>query len=640
MCGISGYINIHGHLDNNTCEATEMVNMEKHRGPDDFGLVGISYQEGRGDVLHQNESCSLGYNGMLGFARLSIRDLTLNGHQPMQSNDGKVILSFNGEIYNANDYREELLNDGVKFKSTTDTEIVLYLYLKYGIDKMSKMLNGMFGISICDLRIRKLFLLRDRMGIKPLYYTVTEKRFAYASEMKSFLALKDFQAKLRIDGLTEHLTFYKPYDGILFEGVQQLEPGEILTVNLDAFSMTKNRFFDINDYVRPSDSEDGLPVWKDRVKEELKKCVLQQKVSDAKLGCQLSGGVDSSVVTYFAAEDRERDSLQDSISIVFDGDEAGFSEEKFVDVVGDKLGIDCHKKIIDKDYVLKNYEKALWHADSVIGRPNSIGLMLLTQEAKKYVTVLLSGEGSDELLGGYSMFTQGKEVEEYLRGHDEMTVETVRNQPELIKSFAEYAVISQQKTNTTLCSAILPDYDSTKIINERIERFEHFDGTNFDKQIKYALSTYLPELLLCQDKMSMANSIENRVPILDNDFIDFAFTIPEKFLLRERDGKWEGKYLLKEVCADLFGEQFAYRRKMGFGLPYYRYFQDKRFREYFYDIILPGTKKRGIMDAAVLENWYLNLDKKCWGESELFWKVCSFEVWCQMFLERREWMQI
>ena len=150
----------------------------------------------------------------------------------------------------------------------------------------------------------------------------------------------------------------------------------------------------------------------------------------------------------------------------------------------------------------------------------------------------------------------------------------------------------------------------------------------------------MPELLMCQDKMSMANSIENRVPILDNEFIDFAFSIPEQYLLTRRDGKYEGKTLLKEICADMFGEDFAYRRKIGFGLPYYRYFQDEKFREYFYEVILPGTQKRGIVDAAVLKEWYDNLKDKPWGETELFWKACGLEAWCQMFLEGRKAIEI
>lgn len=635
MCGIAGYINLHGKTDHNTAELSRMVDIQKHRGPDDFGMVGVCAKKGLARNLHPYEDGDENYDVMIGFDRLSIQDLSLKGHQPMLSPDGKVILSFNGEIYNANDYRQELIDDGVRFKSTTDTEVLLYLYLKYGIETTAGLLNGMFGICICDLRIMKMFLLRDRMGIKPLYYAFTDSRFAYASELKCFLALEDFRPKLKREAVTEHFTFYKPLDHVLLEGVEQVCPGEMLTVDLRNFSVTKSTFFDIDTYVRPQGAERTLDELKELTKEKLHKCTEKQKISDAKVGCQLSGGVDSSLVTYFAAQPGSNP-LKDSISIIFDGEEKGFSEEPYINRVEDILGIEAHKKVIDVDYVIGNYERALWYADSVIGRPNSIGLMLLTQEARKYVTVLLSGEGSDELLGGYYMFTQGKEISRRLKSESEIVVETVKNQPETVHDFAEYAVISQQKTNSELCKSILPEYDAGEILEKRVEQFRSYHGTDFDRQIKYALKTYLPELLICQDKMSMANSIENRVPILDNEFIDFAFSIPEEYLVHEKNGDWQGKYLLKEVCADVFGEEFAYRRKMGFGLPYYRYFKDKRFEEYFYDVIAAGTKRRGILDAEVLKEWYYKLGNTSWGESELFWKACSLEAWCQMFLEGRD----
>lgn len=639
MCGIVGFANIKGGRTDHTYEISEMMRRQAHRGPDDAGIVGFCADAETSEELGRDEPCHKGYDGMMGFNRLSIRDLSMNGHQPMRSPDGRVIVSFNGEIYNSNCYQSELKRDGITFKSTTDTEVILYLYLKYGIREMAKRLNGMFGICICDLRSRKLFLVRDRVGIKPLYYTVTEKRFAYASEMKSFLGLHEFDVQLREEALVEHLTFFKPLNSILFAGVEQVMPGEIVEIQLSPFQVTCSSYFNIDSYVRPAKSERSMQEWIEKAREKLVSCVEGQKISDAKVGCQLSGGVDSSLVTYFAAGYGENQ-LRDCISIIFDGEEKGYSEEKYVDVVGEKLHLNMHKKVIDADYVLKHYEQVIWHGDSVVGRPNSIGLKLLTEEAKKYVTVLLSGEGSDELLGGYDMFVQGHDVRERLGVEGQLTVETVGKQPEVIKSFAEYAVIAQQKTNSSLCREVMPGYDEKPVIEKRIEQFNDFHGTDFDKQIKYTLCTYLPELLLCQDKMSMSNSIENRVPVLDNEFIDFAFSIPEEVLLAEKSGKWQGKYLLKEVCADLFGDDFSYRRKMGFGLPYYRYFQEKRFRNYFYELILPKMKERGILDARTVENWYAGLGRASWGEAELFWKACSFEVWCQLYMDRRDLVEI
>lgn len=634
MCGIVGFINTCKKNEKSTKEISEMIRLIKHRGSNDFGIVGVNLQDSSSVDLNFDEPLRCCADGFLGFARLSIQDLSLRGHQPMKSHDGKVIISFNGEIYNANEYKSFLMSKGIVFNSSSDTEVLLQMYLYFGIEQMPELLNGMFGISIVDLRINKLFLLRDRVGIKPLYYVVTPKRFAYSSEIKSFLALEDFERCLDEERLVENLTFFKPTNNILFKNVKMVCPGELLIINLNEFSIHTKKFFSIDNYDRPNDSKENMEEWKEKTKEVIYRCVEKQKISDAKIGCQLSGGVDSSLVTYFAAKSGVN-VLKDSISIIFDGNEKEYSEEKFVDIVGQRTHISTHKKIIDVNYVINNYEKTLWHADTVIGRPNSLGLLLLTEEAKKYVTVLLSGEGSDELFGGYAMFTQGKKIREQLLDTP-IIVETVKNQPEIIHNFAEYVVISQQKTNTNLLKDIFPEYNGQKLIKERIEYFHSFHGTDFDKQIKYTISTYLPELLLCQDKMSMANSIENRVPILDNELIDLAFSIPEKYLISKKKENWEGKSVLKEICSDIFGEDFSYRRKMGFGLPYYRYFKDRRFKEYFYDVVLTGTRKRGLFRSEILENWYKNLENNSWGECELFWKVCSFEVWCQLFLDRRK----
>lgn len=639
MCGITGFFNTNSQVENGTFEIASMLNILKHRGPDDMGIVGVQLRTGICDHLNPNVRTGNLWDAMIGFVRLSIRDLSLSGHQPMVSPDGKVILTFNGEIYNADQFRNDLINKGVQFKGTSDTEIILYLYLIHGIEKTSQMLNGMFAISILDMRINKLFLLRDRVGIKPLYYTAATNRFAYASEIKCFLALKDFVRQLSYDNLVENFTFYKPLENILLENVYQVEAGQYIVVDTQTWAIKKYRYFSLDDYVRPNLVNCTYAEIKQKAIDKLSQCVKQQKVSDVKVGCQLSGGVDSSMVTYFASL-KGQNPLKDSISVIFDGSEKGYSEEKYMHHVGEKCGVDIHETIMNVDYVMENYERTLWHGDTVIGRPNSIGLLMLTQKARESVTVLVSGEGADELMGGYEMFSRAVEVETALASGKPYIIETVRNQPEIVNSFAEYAVISQQKTNEELCSDILPGYSNTDILNSRIEQFNSFSGSNFDRQIKYAMTTYLPELLLCQDKMSMANSIENRVPVLDNDFIDFAFSVPQKYLIQKTEQGLQGKYLLKDICADVFGYNFAYRKKMGFGLPYYRYFLDTRFRSYFYETIVPGSKKRGIVNVNTLIHWYEQLGQKPWGECELFWKACSLEAWCQMFIDGRSPMCI
>ncbi len=635
MCGLAGWFGVDGYRDWRYDDVFKMIQYQAHRGPDDQGFVGIDFEDNRIEEGITRLNCNeKKYNGVMGFARLSIRDLSMNAHQPMVSKDRNVVLCFNGEIYNADEYRKMLIEKGYHFISNSDTEVVLHMYREYGVEVMAEKLNGMFGIVIFDMMKRCLFLIRDRVGIKPLYYTKYNNNFAFASEVKSFLALKDYEPEVDFTNVAEAITFNRPAHNILLKGVEQVRPGHILYVNLDEFATRDIMFFDIDAYERPKDSKFTREETKNHLKDKLMKVTDNQKVSDVKVGCQLSGGVDSSLITYAAAT-CGKNRLRDTISIVFDNDDKIFSEEKYVNIVNEGLSLNAYKNTMTSKYVLKNYEKVIWHSDTVIGRPNSLGLFMISEEAKKHVTVLLSGEGADEVLGGYDSFKNGKMFEEILRRNGgPVEFEHTRGQKETLRSFAEFVVKAHQKTNGDDCRKIMPGYNDARFLEERIDLFDSYSGSNFDKQIKYAVTTYLPELLVSQDKMSMANSIENRVPFLDNDFMDFAFSIPETMLLQERDGELQGKFLLKQVSEEIFGAEFSYRKKMGFPFPFYNYFKEVAFAEYFYDVIVPGTRQRGIFDAKVLEEMYDKLEwKNPYGLRELFWKAFGLEIWCRMFID-------
>lgn len=632
MCGIVGGIakKNSGRLRDNS-EIINMMQYQAHRGPDDQGIMGYLLDDGYGIEIEGDKQKSYELDGMIGFNRLSVQDLSANGHQPMCTDDKRVIICLNGEIYNTEIYKRELEQKGYLFKSTTDTEIILYLYLEYGMEDMLRKLNGMFAIVILDLRIKKAFIARDRLGIKPLYFMNEENAFWFASEMKSFLAVKTFNKELDDTNLSEHFMVFKPQHSTLFKHVNMIESGTYTVIELESYHITEKRYFDINSFVRTNNGKES--DLEELFFKHMKDCVERQKISDAKLGCQLSGGIDSSLVTYFAAG-MKNGSLKDTISIIFDGEEEVFSEEQYADRVCELLNIQGHKEIINREYVINNIERAVWHADSIIGRPNSIGLNLLTEKARKYVTVLLSGEGADELFGGYAMFPMG---ELYMRKYPQASDEEK----------AEFAVSCQQKTDWIKAKRLYPELETDCIWKRRITDFQNLTGSFFDRQIKYALKSYLPELLLCQDKMSMANSIENRVPFLDNDMLEFAFNIPEEYLLyvnpeitefKDISADTTGKLLLKKVSGKIFGKEFSYRRKMGFGLPYYRYFKDDSFKEYFYDCILSGIRKRGILNAKEVEDSYLRLGTTSWGDSELCWKSINFEIWCQLFLDERKYL--
>ena len=257
----------------------------------------------------------------------------MNGHQPMASPDEKVLLTLNGEIYNAFDYTQELTDWGYTFKSKTDTEVVLALYLKYGFQGMLDRLNGMFAIVIVDLREGRQYIARDRFGIKPMYYIYNHEVFAFSSELKSFKYLENFQFQLNESQLSEYLIFRNNLTGTLFKEIQSLEPGHYLSFT-HKDGLKKHRYFDINKYTRTANSDSDLEATGKELEEWLGKSVKSQLMSDVKLGCQLSGGIDSSLVTWFANNNSDKGQFE-SVSIVFD--DPRFSEEKYIDQVAETI---------------------------------------------------------------------------------------------------------------------------------------------------------------------------------------------------------------------------------------------------------------------------------------------------------------
>jgi len=636
MCGITGYINTNSKPITDTSRVISMLKVQQHRGPDDSGIRAFSLKTGLSKAYNSREASSIegGFNGVLGFNRLSILDLSTNGHQPMVSTNGKVILALNGEIYNAFDFKKELTDWGYHFKSNTDTEVVLALYLKYGLHEMLNKLNGMFAIVIADLDQRELYVARDRFGIKPMYYISTENTFAFSSELKSFTYLDGFSFKLNSDKLDEYLLFRNNINGTLLEGINILKPGYCITHSQTGIVSIK-QFFNINDYHRQNRLGEDIQQIQQELKTWLEKSVQSQLMSDVKLGCQLSGGVDSSLVTWLANKQSQSRNFE-SVSIVFDDER--FSEEKYIDQVRDNLGIKSHKFLLDSEYYLDHFESATWHLEAPLNHPNTIGIFKLSQQAKEYVTVLLSGEGADEVFGGYERFYDIK----YPYGSLNILRQIKNNlrQPsEILSYFNEVnrAVMSSAFMHPAIAKRLRPQFKKQKAIYDRKSIYSSLTGTRFDRQIKYEMLSYLPDLLIRQDKMSMAHSIENRVPFLDNRVVSHSFSIPESYLLSRKNSDCTNneKYLLKKMAADVFGHHFAFRDKMGFGIPLREFFVKDKFNQYLNDKILPGVKSRGIFNSKIVNNWVGNIKNLKSLELEALWVAVGFEVWASLYLDNK-----
>lgn len=644
MCGISGVLK--RKLGMNPLAESEIMGLhramaaQKHRGPDDDGVCGFrldgAYTVETDNALHLLPQR---FDGLFGFNRLSIKDLSIHGHQPMLSEDKKVILVFNGEIYNDAELRNKLVGLGYEFKSTTDTEIILDLYLEHGFRKTVEMLNGMFAISIMDLRTGMLYLARDRFGIKPLYYSMNEQYIYFASELKCMVQFVEFKKELDFDAFNARIIFSRPSEKVLLKNVYLVNPGEMISASLNNGAINITKYFDVNSYVRTREKYRSLDEAMEVLDTVLADAVKRQLVSDVKVGCQISGGIDSTLVSYYANR-AESNNLNDGVSIIDGRGHEG--EEYYIDHVGRQLNLNLHKfQLTEHDFV-DNYENLVWYNDAPLYKPFFASFYHLTRGAKQFVTVLMSGEGADELAGGYGRFSAGvlQPFVKKCRGSN--------NAPGGVDAYSTYAEYAVNKDSTVPGALLLKEYNNANVLlEEQIELFNSFSGSNFAKHLKYESFAKLPESFLRQDKMSMANSIENRVPFADNQVADFLMELPEDMLLRfgsvspvnlsENPFEWvQGKFILKELCAKKFGSDFAYRRKAIMVFDDKQMLSSNGFKEIFYDSIYPGMKHRDLVDVEAVENWFKNVKTLDNASFNNMWRLIGLETWCQLFLDK-EW---
>ena len=634
MCGIVGVFSQYERNDFHTI--VDMMNTLIHRGPDDSGVRAFNFNTlSNEEIRYPNNSET--FHGFWGFRRLSIQDLTSCGHQPMVDEKKRIVLCFNGEIYNASELRVELMKKGYKFNGNSDTEVILNAYIEYGFEKMLLKLNGMFAIAIADLVLKKIFLVRDRVGIKPLYYTFLDggETVAFSSEIKAFIKIKQFNREINIEALEESFVFGESLYNPLLKKIEEVKPGEFIVFHFGKKELYKQKYFNWEDFQRSQYNPKLVKHNQEKLEEILKKAVKRQLVSDVKVGCQLSGGVDSSLMLWYA-----KDSIKDTVSIIVPKE--AYSEENYIDYITSKMPeISVHKYEFNEKDFMDNIKKAVWHYESMISYHNIVALLKLTEQARKEVTVLLSGEGADELFGGYTWFEDGYYISKYLEqlskgGKRDFKLEERYRAPKGIRNFSEFAIKTADSIPYMEASNLIGEFEYKKYWNNRLDFFEQFTGNDFEKQIKYELSTRLPGLLMRQDKTSMANSIENRVPILDNEVIECVMKLPKEELLHNENDQVVGKYILKKICAEKFGKSFAFRRKMGFPLPFHEYLKSDKFKEYFYDELVPSIRTRGIFNYEYIIKRFeeIEITNNRWEYAGL-WKAITTEIWCQMFLNNK-----
>lgn len=635
MCGIAGFLNLDG-APADVCTISRMTDLQRHRGPDDQGIRLFSLSDGASEEVTPGHTIVREYEGALGFNRLKILDLTRCGHQPMTGSDGQVIIAFNGEIYNAFDFRPELERAGFRFRSRTDTEVILYLYEHFGLEGMLERLNGMFAIVIVDLRSREMLIARDHFGIKPVYWTVAESSLLFGSEAKSFLAHPSFRAEVAAEHLDEFLAFrYVAGEQSLLKGVTQLPPGHYLRVK-DGHIAT-HRYWAVPDRPDKADWSEARAL--EEVDRALRNSVRAQLQSDVKVGCQLSGGIDSSLVAVLARS--HFDANMETFSIVFD--DPAFSERPWIEQAATAARAERHFSTLTPQFFLDTLDQASWHMDQPMSHPNSLGIWLLARDARPHVTVLLSGEGADEVFGGYSRFYYAnlrRPLGPWLPVLRHLPVAGRKLQPHLGSEPVEAFINASRFQDPAHLRQLRPEMNLASAMVKRRAIFQSATGGHLDRCLKYSLQTYLVDLLVRQDKMTMAHSIENRVPFLDRQLVDLARMLPSRCLVSDSvmlatRPVHATKVILKRLARRFFDEGFVYRRKSGFPLPLADYFASRPFETLMEDRLLPRMSQRGWVDAGAVRRRWKVMTRASQGEAESLWIAIALEIWAQQFIDGR-----
>ncbi len=554
MCGFVGFS---GVIDRREQIMNNMMARIVHRGPD----MGDAYFDG--DIA-------------LGFRRLSIIDLSPQGCQPMENEDGSVVIVFNGEIYNFRSLREELIAAGHTFRTGTDTEVVVHGYEEFGGDGLVRRLRGMFAFVIWDKQNRRLFGARDHFGIKPFYYGyLTDGNLLFGSEIKSFLEHPDFTPAVNRDALRPYLTFqYSSGNETFFRGVYKLPPAHCFTWTPGS-ELQLERYWDI-DF---SAEEGTLDEYVERLDACIHESVAAHRISDVPVGSFLSGGVDSSYITAVLMPD-------DTFSVGFAVDR--FNETDEAAELSARLGVKNFKKMLTAEECFSAFPTIQYHMDEPQANLSSVPLYFLAGLAREHVTVVLSGEGADEIFAGYEWYDETPLMRKYkklpapirraagaiakrlpyFKGHDFLIKSTGRPEDWFIGQalvFPEKEALSVLRED---CRGGKSPSEITRPIYDKVKGKDELTKKQY-----LDLCLWLPgDILLKADKMSMAHSLELRVPFLDRDVMALAQTIPPRYRINEKGTK----YVLRKAANRTLPDEWATRPKKGFPVPMRFWLREER----------------------------------------------------------------
>ena len=617
MCGINGIITKTTTKENDLSLLLNRMNdLIIHRGPDEDGVF-----------AEENEGFSVG----MAMRRLSIIDLS-SGQQPIYTDDKQIVIVFNGEIYNYRVLKARLEAEGVTFKTSSDTEVILKAYEKYGVESFA-WLDGMYGFSIYDKKINKLFIARDFFGEKPLYYMDTDKAFIWASELKSIIKTIDFTPNISKKGLNLYFRLtYIPAPHTIYEGIKKLEANHYIAYDL---ATHQTEIHKINAEPKPKTASISFEDAKAKTKDMVYHSVDSRSIADVGLGTFLSGGVDSSIISLCLSQ--TTDKKIDTFSIGFK--KASYDETDKSRVVADMINSNHHEFVIDEDDLKNNIHNILVNFDEPFSDSAALPTHLLSEKTREHVTVALTGDGGDEVFGGYNKYYIGKMNKRYksvvpkgihksvLKLSQRFLVDKddARGRKFQINRLLHainydgdfyWDIISLANTGKQLAEIMQPGYFESDIFQE----YKDIIG----KQKIESLTDYRLVDKICSleggmlakvDRTSMMTSLECRAPFLNRELWEFTNTLPESYLMKG----WNKKHILKEAFKDQFPDEFLERSKSGFGSPTGDWLRQSLRKELESYIEPDMLKEQGIFNVEVITKLVKDhLDSK---------KDSTFRVW-------------
>lgn len=605
MCGICGFT---GNLEHKEDVLTNMMNKIIHRGPDSAGQ-------------HVDDGIALG------FRRLSIIDLD-HGSQPMYNEDNSIVITFNGEIYNHRELRQELIEKGHVFRNNADTEVLIHAYEEYGQDMLNK-LRGMFGFVIWDSNTKTLFGARDFFGIKPFYYALIDGELVYGSEIKSILEHPKYVKELNEEALENYLTFqYSVLPETFFKGIYKLMPAHCFTF--------KEGKLDIRRYWEPkfeADDSKTLDEWIETIDNVMQNSIESHKISDVEVGSFLSSGVDSSYVAACFNGDK-------TFTVGFDYEK--YNEIDYAKALSEKIDIKNYSKLITTDEYWDAISKIQYHMDEPLADPSAIALYFVSQTAAKHVKVSMSGEGADEFFGGYNIYREPfalapmkripKPLRKALAGVMKVIPFQFKGKNYLIRAskdveerFVGNAFMYDLKGRERILKNPTGKYDFKELTKPFYDKVADQDDVTKMQYIDIHF-WLIGDILLKADKMSMAHSLEVRVPFLDKEVFDVARKIPTKFKVNKQNTKFAMRQAAHRYLPDMVAE----KKKLGFPVPTRIWLREDKYYNIVKEAFLSPAAEKYFKTKELIRL----LDRHKNGKednSRKIWTVYMFLVWHKQY---------